>query len=219
MKKISAPQGAIKPLLPIVVGVILLVIVVGLASGVLKFKGSVSVREGQPSSSPPEQPSEQLEAPPVTKTYENTGLGMSLEYPEGWSVKENPAAGVVVAFGSPKESLNDTFVDNVNVSVSDLSSQPQLTLDEITDLWRKQTEGDLSAGTFRLLEIKPATLAGAEAKRLVYTYSLQGREIKGLVVIAQKGDKAYVITYSAEKTSYDKFVSAANTLVSSFQVK
>lgn len=197
----------------------MLLVVLGLASGALKFEGRIS-REGQTPVAQPEPPAtEQPAALPATQTYENASLGMTLAYPEGWSVKENPAAGVVVAFGSPKESASDTFVDNVNVSVSDLSSQPALTLDAIVDLWRKQTEGDLPAGAFRLTEIKPTTLAGVAAKRLVYAYSLQGRELKGLVVIARKGDKAYVITYSAEKASYDKFVSAANTLVNSFQVK
>lgn len=142
-----------------------------------------------------------------------------MEYPEGWSIRENPSAGVIVAFGSPQESSSDTFVDNVNVSVSDFSSKPDMTLNEVSDLWQKQVKEDLAGETLELLETKPDTLAGQDAKRLVYTYSRQEKDIKGMVVITLKNKKAYIVTYTAEEKSFNKFENAANTVATSLQVK
>lgn len=216
-------KGVVNPVLIVVGGIILIVVVISIASGALKTNFKVSKNDGYSAEqqvAPPkdsqkpksEEPQSQL------KDYKNKNEGLSLQYPADWSIKENPAAGVIVAFGSPKESSSDTFVDNVNVSISDLSSKPDTTLNEVADLWQKQTEEDLSGGTFKLSEIKPATLADQDAKRMVYTYSLKGQDIKGMVVITLKDKKAYIVTYTAERTSYDKFENAANTIVSSLQV-
>lgn len=224
--KISAhfdkQKGVVNPVLIVVGGIILVVVAISIASGAIKtsFKVTKSDRYSpeQQVAPPGSQKSESEESESQLKNYSNKNEGLTLQYPGDWSIKENPAAGVIVAFGSPKENSSDTFVDNVNLSVSDLSSKPDMTLDQVADLWQKQTEEDLATSTFKLSEIKPDTLAGQDAKRLVFTYSLQEKDIKGLVVIALKDKKAYIVTYTAEKASYDKFVNAANTIVSSLQV-
>lgn len=222
MTKLSAQRGVISPIL-IGVGVVVLLIIFFSATGILKTNFKVSRNDQyQPEQqvAPPKdsQKSESEEPQSQLKSYSNKNEGLRLQYPADWSIKENPAAGVIVAFGSPKESSSDTFVDNVNVSVADLSSKPDTTLNEVSDLWQKQTEADLPAGAFKLSEIKPAKLAEQDAKQMVYTYSKEGKDIKGMVVIALKDKKVYIVTYTAEKASYDNFEDAANTIVSSLQV-
>lgn len=217
-----AQKGAIPPIL-IGVGAIALLLIILSAAGVLKTSFKVSKNDGYSTEqqvAPPKDLQEPASKKPQSqlKDYKNKNEGLSLQYPADWSIKENPSAGVIVAFGSPKESSSDTFVDNVNVLISDLSSKPEMTLDEVSNLWQKQTEEDLAAGAFKLSEIKPATLAGQDAKQLVFTYSLQGKDIKGMVVIALKDKKVYIVTYTAEKGSFDKFEDAANTIISSLQV-
>lgn len=214
-------KGSISPIL-IGVGIVVLLIIILIASGALKANFSVSKNgSGQPeqqavpaneSSKEPQSDKSQL------KSYSNKNEGLRLNYPANWSLKENPAATVVVAFGSPKESASDTFVDNVNLSVSDLSSKPNMTLDELTDLWQKQTSASMSSGNYKIVAIKPTQLAGQDAKQLVFTYSLQGKDLKGMAVLSMKDKKAYVITYTAESASYDKFENDANSIVSSLQL-
>jgi len=188
--------------------ILIIVVVVGAAiallvvSGALKLEGKVSKSENKPSSV---QPSEATkgEPTPETKTYQNDSLNLSLEYSAAWSIKENPAAGVVVAFGSPKESNDD-------------SSKPNMTSAQLTDSWIKQSE---SAPSFSLLDRKPTTLAGESADQLIYTISNQDKSLKGMVIIGVKNKTSYVITYTAEQSSFDKFLNAANALASSLKVK
>lgn len=204
MKKV-AQKGVIDPKL--IIGGVIVIIVVAVffvATGNLKFSGSIG--DKQTSTTPSS----------TTKTYENQTYGMKLEYPEGWSIKESPAAGIIVAFGSPKESSNDKFVDNVNISNADLSSKPNVTLTQLADSWLKQTGSALS---FKLQDRKSTTLAGEAAEQLVYTFNNNGVDVKGIVTITMKNNMAYIVTYTAEQTSYDKFVSAANTIATSLQVK
>lgn len=211
MKK-AAQQGIIDPKI-IIGGVIVAVVAFFVATGNFKFSGSVGNKQTSttpaPGQSIPSQPSS------TTKTYENQTYGMKLEYPDGWSMKENPASGIIVAFRSPKENSSDKFVDNVNVSNADISSKPNMTLMQLTDSWLKQTE---SAPSFKLQDRKSTTLAGEAAEQIVYTFTSNGMDLKGMVVITMKNKMAYIITYTAEKTSYDKFENAANTIVSSLQV-
>lgn len=216
-----AQKGVVNPVLIAVGGIIVVIIAISVASGALKFEGSISKTSDKPqttSETPSKQPDEpKEESAASTKTYNKSGI--SVDYPEGWIVRENPSAGVIVAFGSPKESEADTFVDNVNVSTSDLSSKADITLDQVATLWQKQTEEDMAAGgTFKVLETKSDQLVGEDAKRLIYTYSKEGIDIKGMVVIALKDKKAYIVTYTAEEKSFDKFLNVANTIVSSLQV-
>lgn len=200
----------------IIGGIVVLVIIFFLSSGSLKFSTSI-----KPDSSKPQQPEQKTqESTPTTqsklKTYQNESSGISVEYPENWSIKENPAAGIVVAFGSPKESSSDTFVDNINISTSDISSQPNLTLAKLADSWLKQTE---SAPSFNLLDRKTTSMAGEEAEQLIYSFAKDGIDVKGMVVITMKNKKAYIVTYTAEAVSYDKFVDVANTISTSLQIK
>jgi len=201
--------------------ILIIVVVVGAAiallvvSGALKLEGKVSKSENKPSSV---QPSEATkgEPTPETKTYQNDSLNLGLEYSAAWSIKENPAAGVVVAFGSPKESNDDQFVDNINLSTTDISSKPNMASAQLTDSWIKQSE---SAPSFSLLDRKPTTLAGESADQLIYTISNQDKSLKGMVIIGVKNKISYVITYTAEQSSFDKFLNAANALASSLKVK
>ncbi|MBI4059347.1 DcrB-related protein [Candidatus Microgenomates bacterium] len=153
-----------------------------------------------------------------TKNYQSAKYGLTLKYPEGWSMKENPAADIVVAFGSPKESSKDKFVDNINISIINLAPQPSLkTVKQAADQWIRQTT--VSYPSLKLLTRKPSTMTGQTAEELIYTISSQGFNLKGMVVITIKNKMAYIMTYSAESASFDKFVDAANTVTTSLQVK
>src|SRR5204863_267673 len=69
-------------------------------------------------------------------TFRENTYHMSIKYPRGWTVAPG-YAGTVVAFASPKEDALDTFQENLNVAVKDLSQAP-MTLDEYTKLAIKQ---------------------------------------------------------------------------------
>ena len=218
-KSAHSDKGVIDPKLIIGAVVIGAIVVFFIATGNFKFSASVNNQQTSTSSQTSTEtstPTKEEPSAPKTKTYTNSTYGLSLEYPEDWSMKENPATGIVVAFGSPKESSDDKFVDNVNVSFTNLSSKDALTLDQLADAWLKETEN--SAPTFKLLDRQHTSVAGETAEQLVYSFSNKGMDMKGMVVITMKNKMAYIVTYSAEEGSYDKFVDAANTMVSSLKL-
>lgn len=213
----TAQRGVLSPIILVVGGVIVAAIVIFVATGALKFNAKVSTGENQYSVGDKETSSAQDSSSSETLVFSDSASGVSLNYPSGWSKKENPATGVVVAFGSPKESSSDNFVDNVNVSTYDLSSKPNITVKQLADAWVADTKSDTPS--LNILGQTTATLAGQSAEQLVYTYSREGLDIKGMVAIIIVGAKAYIVTYTAEEGSYNKFVDGANTVAGSLQVK
>lgn len=215
MRKTSANRsnkqsGKISPKLIIAGVIVVVIIVIAIASGVLKFEGSISRNNNQPSSGQSSEVST-----PKNKTYTNIGSGISIDYPENWSVKENPGENVIVAFGSPKEGSNDKFVDNVNLTITDISSKPNLTLEQLTDMWLKQTG---SAPSFEMVSSKSISIGAEAAKQLIFSYNDKGMAIKGFVAITMKNNNAYIVTYSAETGSYDNFADTANAITSSLKI-
>ena len=70
-------------------------------------------------------------------TYTNSEKRYTIKYPSEWSKSEQNG---YVAFLSPADSASDTFRENVNVMVQDMSANP-MTLDQYTALTKGQIEG------------------------------------------------------------------------------
>ena len=210
----SEQQGIIDPKI-IIGGVIALVVIFLLATGSLKFTASVNKNSGSSTTTQentkPEQPAQT--PTPKPKTYQNEANKISLEYPSDWSLKENPAAGYIAGFISPKQSANDTFQENLGIKAVDTSSQPNITLQEIADTWENQTKK--SESTLAVVDRKSSTVSGESAKDIVYTFKNQGDSGKGMVRITLKNKKAYIFQYNALEKDYDKFLPTIETILSS----
>lgn len=202
-------HGAIS--LPLIIGgIIALVVIFFIASGSFKFSASINkpATNGSSNTSPQQTQqntpaTSQPESKP--KTYQNEKNGFSLEYPESWSLKENPAAGYVTGFFSPQESNSDNYKENLLVKIIDISTQPKITLQELADLWENQTKK--AEGTnFTVTDRTSSTLGGENAKDIVYIGKVDKIDLKGMVRITLKNGKAYIFQYNAEKPSYDKFL-------------
>ena len=107
-------------------------------------------------------------APPKDSTmieYTDKSSGVKLSYPEEWTVVSG-GDGFVVGFLAPSVDPWDSFLDNVNVVVEDLSYDP-MTLDEYADYGLYQ----LDLAGFYVLHIKETTVAGSRAYRVPWTSS------------------------------------------------
>lgn len=133
-----------------------------------------------------------------------------LKYPDKWTKQAMPNG---IAFLSPKENEKDMFQENVNMILQDLSQQP-MNLEQYTELSKKQITENFGASA--LVSMKATTLAGQEAKELVYNMNYQGRKLKLKQYWFIKGNTAYLFTYTAEPSQYDKYEKTATELIRSF---
>ena len=143
-------------------------------------------------------------------SYENKQAGVKLKYPPDWVMTET-LAGAVVAFGVPKEKANLKMVENVTVTVQDLT--PDATLEKYSRAYEEQRKNDPIAP--KVIESRKTTLGGLAARRIVCLGKQKEMEIEFLQVWTIKDHKSYLLTYGAEKNTYAKFVKEAEKIISS----
>jgi hypothetical protein len=136
----------------------------------------------------------------------------TISYPKTWQIK---SAGNIVAFTTSLENKEDTFAENVNISIQDLSTQP-MTLDQYTALSKGQIAAAMGASS--ILSVKRIAIDGKPADEMIYKMNYQGKslKVKGVWLIEDK--KAYVITYTAEPNKFDKYLSDADKTIKSFKI-
>ncbi len=147
-------------------------------------------------------------------SYKATDWGLSMQYPKGWSTREEQK-GAVVTFLAPIENDGgDKLRENVNVMVQDAQG---MSLAQYTDYSKKQLQQMVQAAD--LERITDTTLGGAPAKRIEYTgRDNQGGTRKFLQVWTVKNGKAYLSTYTAEEEDFDKYVADAQNIINSIQL-
>ena len=151
--------------------------------------------------------------PPGFITYENSTHGIKIMYPQEWEKLEN-YMGTTVLFRSPLENSSDTFQENVNIAYETVTSS--MTLKDYTDLSIDQIKNTFEG--IELIESNSANLAGVPAKRVVFKGKQYGYDLKWLQFYLLKGNKAYMITYTAEENKFDKYMSTVQTMVNTFEI-
>lgn len=145
--------------------------------------------------------------------YKNQEHHFSLEYANGWEKieqEDNP----VVAFYSPKEGDEDTFLENLNVGVEDLSDYPDLTLGEYCDVANGLIQN--ATADYQLVSKNGAVVGSNPAIQYVFTGKIRDRDLKVMQMITLKNQRAYVLTYNAEPDKYSTFSGDVEMMVDSF---
>jgi eukaryotic-like serine/threonine-protein kinase len=159
-------------------------------------------------------------------SYDNSMLGIRMQYPSGWQNAENDLGGIFITkFISPPEDESDVFGDNINIAVENLPSNTtdvfQYTNVSIGLVSRSIPGFDL------ILSSNSANVSGLPAVEKVFT-AKQAALDKNLTAVAVdlkmmqlytlKNDRGYVITYRAEISNYDKYLPTVQKMISSFQI-
>lgn len=150
-----------------------------------------------------------------SKIYENSLDKIKIQYPQNWELQDirNPITGEVIAFISPRESDTDKFQDKLTISVENFTG----TLEEFNNLSIKEINNQ--AEKSKILNTSETTLANRPGTKLIYTVKNSEKDFKSLQVFTLKDDKAYVLIYTAETKSYEKFLLAAETMMKSFEIE
>lgn len=148
---------------------------------------------------------------PATVTYTNTGNKFKMDYPNNWVQKDN---GNTILFLSPKENSSDTFQENVNVMLQDLTGQG-IDLEKYIDITKKQITENV--GPSAQMTIKDISFSGQKAKEIIFNMNYSGRNLKVKQYVFIKLNLAYLFTYTAEQSKFDKYEPVSTTLINSFR--
>ncbi|BAZ46504.1 TPR repeat-containing serine/threonine protein kinase [Chondrocystis sp. NIES-4102] len=145
--------------------------------------------------------------------YENSDQGFKINYPEAWEQENRDdffATGVV--FFSPLENNQDTFKEQVSVSVEVLPRNMSLAeyTNESIALIKKLSDKDVSA-------TQATTLGKYKAQQVVYRGEENGNPVKRMQTWSIKNNQAYVITYTAQPESYDNYLPTVEEIIASFE--
>jgi hypothetical protein len=148
------------------------------------------------------------------KTYSEETYFIKIKYPNNWTAAPG-YEGTVVTFLSPQEDALDTYQENFNIAVKDLSKTP-MTLDEYTQTAIKQLAW-LFKANLEVVESKPVTISGQRG----YKYVSQSPNPTGIIMTIFwfiKNDQAYTITYVASRPQYEKYRAKFDEMVRSFSI-
>ncbi len=150
------------------------------------------------------------------KKYDNATEKLSFQYPDKWEMQEG-FMGTLVFVKSPQADSKDTFQENVNVMVQSLGGQ-KVTLAQFAEAAEQQITSMITEAEI----VEPnsdTTLADNAAKKIVYTGQQGQYNLKWQQIYFIKGDKAYVVTYTAQATDYEKYLPEVENILKSFQIE
>lgn len=138
--------------------------------------------------------------------------GVSLEHPRSWTVEPSGGTDPLFLFIDPPTGVQ--FPRSVNVLVQ--TSPSRITLDEYTDLSTRQIRALPGSA---ISESRPTTLSGQPAHRITYRANFDGQERRVLSVwTIRGGNKAWLVTYTADPARFDATLPEIERLLGTVQV-
>lgn len=197
-------QRGIAPLVLIIIAGVLITAVVVISNGGNKSGSTTQSKQAQQSQ----------ESGQSSTNYSSFDNQLSIQTPSGWQLKENSNPQTQATFFSPKEGNEDKFIENVNLHVSDLSAKPDVTLEETVAAWNKSSKNDYP-DSYEVISEEQATLDGVDAIKIIAKARDNISTLKSMTVLVLKDGKSYILNYSAEEKSFDKYLPDVEKLLAS----
>jgi PsbP-like protein len=153
------------------------------------------------------------------QVYENSTLGIKMQYPFGWKKIFDNTSGTLelgVQFISPRINPQMKKADVV-LKVEDLSKSPfQLQLKDLVKL--EIMDGRKTYSNYSLIESTPITIAGIPAYKTVSTSTILGKHIQFMDIRLISNNKLYSITFGTGLTEYPLYLPIVQKMINSFEV-
>ncbi len=149
-------------------------------------------------------------------TYQSSDHQFAIKYPEKWEKQElqNPLIADIVLFTAPKKNSADAYQENTIVRIEELPRP--MSLEE----YNKWSIGQIKT-TFpdvKIIEETAKTVANNSGYSVVFEAKEGEKDLKKMQAWTLINNKAYVLTYTAEKADYPEYLKAAEGMVNSFAV-
>jgi serine/threonine-protein kinase len=151
-------------------------------------------------------------------TYENLSFGIKILYPANWDKQENTSSSSnnstlydIVKFSPPLKNSSN-IIGKLAIKVDNISDIKPTTLANYADAIISDLKQD-----FRVIESN-ATLAGNPAYKVEYTGLEESVDLQAMLVMAIKGDRVYIISYTAEPEKYSYYLPTVQKMIDSFEI-
>jgi len=150
-------------------------------------------------------------------TYENPIFGIKILYPSNWDKQENSSSSNnstlydIVTFSPPFKNSSD-IIGKLAVKIDNISDIKPTTLADYADAIISDLKQD-----FRVTESN-TTLAGNPAYKILYTGLEESVDLQAMLVMAIKGDRAYIISYTAEPENFSYYLPTVQKMIDSFEI-
>jgi hypothetical protein len=158
--------------------------------------------------------------PPGLLTYKNDSYGVNIQYPANWSL--NPGEGNdnsgdsstdIVTFSPKDTSSSVTFDVSVDKVVDSSENLKQYVSDSISD-----NKIELKNYTASEPILNGVILASSPAYKVIYSFTDQGENIKGLETGTMVGNKVYFITYENSPSKFVSDLPTVQKMIDSFKL-
>lgn len=146
--------------------------------------------------------------------YENAEDGYSIQYPKDWTV-QNDIQGVSAAFLSPADNDSDLFKENVTLVVQDLGAAATGSIDQYADETQKALEKMIT--NFKLVSSEKSE--EDHSFFLEYTGQQGQYDLHWQQAAIIGNDKAYIVTYTAEPDSVEKYQDTVGEMIDTLSYK
>jgi hypothetical protein len=136
-----------------------------------------------------------------------------ISYSSDLKLDESGKNGMIFLLLTEKTNSEDNFAENINLMKQDLEKL-NLNLDKYVEITENQI-----AERGKLIESKRFKRNGTEYQRLVYESFINNFDLKFLQYDFYKNNKAYILTFSAKKEEFDRYLKSMEEIMKSFKLK
>ena len=138
----------------------------------------------------------------------------SIEYPNKWNVNPNEQMGMSFIIFSPKESENDKFSENINLTIQDLTGK-EIDLDKFVEISNNQI--NTLATNLNFIESKRIKTEKKEYQKIIFSADQGVLHLKYEQFYFLKNEKAYVLTFTSELGKFSDYEITAEKILNSFR--
>jgi serine/threonine-protein kinase len=137
----------------------------------------------------------------------------SVKYPADWEPKEGEYGTTFMAL-SPVENETDAFRENFNIVYNEYPTA--YTLEDYFDASLEGLKKFLT--DFQVLDKGKAVINNRESRWIMYLHRMGEIKVKVKQYFFVNGKRTYILTFSAEPNSYERFHGHFEAIAASFQV-
>ncbi len=144
------------------------------------------------------------------------GSFFSIKYPADWELDQSGQFGSTFFIFSPVESAQDQFKENINFMKQDLTGY-NLDMDKYVEITEEQLKTLITNGA--MIESKRIKTESSEYHQIIYTGDQEIYHLKFVAYMWLQNEKAYVLTFTAEQTTFEKYKETGEAILNSFILK
>ncbi len=149
-------------------------------------------------------------------TYQDENYNLTIDYPENWSIENNPNAFNLnfVKFISPLNNKDDSFQEMVTLSTENLANNP-LSLNEYTNEIFTDIKNNMDPNVETPVNI---TFANKQGKKIIFVTKEDDITVKRMQVWTIENYNAYILTFTADQNQFNKMSQSVDIMIQSFQI-